>query len=121
MGVVKSTEIALEGQTLKISNVQSVVISRFRNRQSVVIVILLYCWTVCRYILVLATNRLLAHKIGLQKVNLDLFSVDPELVEVCQTVREYFFHANMILVKKWVVPAYVTVTPPPPPDARLCW
>jgi len=85
MGVVKSIEIALEGRTLKISNVQSVVISRFRNRQSVVIVILLYCWTVCRYILVLATNRLLAHKIGLKTVNLDLFFVDPELVEVCQT------------------------------------
>ena len=87
MGVVKSTEIALEGRTLKISNVQSVVISRFHNRQSVVIVILLYCWMVYRYILVLATNRLLAHKIGLQKVNLDLFFVDPELVEVCQTAR----------------------------------
>ena len=57
--------------------------------------------------------------VWLRKVNLDLFFVDPELVEVCQTMREYFFHANIILVKKWVVPAYVTVTTPPAP--RLCW
>jgi hypothetical protein len=61
MGVVKSTKIELEGRTLKISNLQSVVITRSYNRLSVVIAIYLDRWTVRRYIYFLATDQVSIH------------------------------------------------------------